>query len=113
MSVVHERSAECQQQDAAGHDDQCVREKLCAGVMLDVVPSTLERCEHIDEHQGKHEEKYQVNADIVPRGVVIRYTFVQHLFQKKSAKIVIFPKLRFEKMQNITFLYRRWSRLVL
>lgn len=49
MGVVHKRSAERQQQCTTRHDDQRIREELRPAVVLNIVPSTLERREYIDE----------------------------------------------------------------
>ena len=62
--------------------------------MLNVVPRPLERGEDVDEKQREHEEDDQVEADIVPRGVVVWYMFAQHWVQKLSAKIANFSSLR-------------------
>lgn len=76
MGVMHERSAERQQQGTTRHNDQRIREELRPAVVLDIVPSTLERREYIDERQRVYEKEYQVKTDIVPRGVIVRYLFV-------------------------------------
>jgi hypothetical protein len=78
MGIIENGSADSEDECAAGNYDQRVGEKLCAGVVLDIVPRALERGEQVDEPQREEEDKYQVEDDIVLGGVIVGYDLVQH-----------------------------------
>ena len=90
MYIIHDYAANQKDNRSSGSDNQRVGEELCAGVMLDVIPSPLKRGENIDKKKRIHKHKYQKEDDIVPGDIVFRYIITYHYIQKRICKDTIF-----------------------
>lgn len=81
---MHDRSADHQDNAPAGDDNERVGEELCAGIVLNIIPGSMERGEDVYKKQRIGEYKYQKEGDIVFCDIIIRYFFLQHLSLKKG-----------------------------
>lgn len=90
MYIIHDDAAYEKDNRPSRSDNQRVGEKLCPGVMLDVIPSPLKRGENIDKKKRIHKHKYQKEDDIVPGDIVFGYIFTYHYIQKRIRKDTIF-----------------------